>query len=66
MTEPGPASARFEITYLQGGSDHPAHTAEIGEINMLVEWAGQTGVPVRIRPRSAADAGVRRGGEGSR
>ncbi|MEU4848313.1 DUF6126 family protein [Streptomyces gilvosporeus] len=40
----------FEITFLHGDGDPPAHMANLDEINVLVEWAGRTGVPVRIRP----------------
>ncbi|MGW2634394.1 hypothetical protein ACWC2K_34495 [Streptomyces chattanoogensis] len=41
---------RFAITYLHADGDCPSHEADLDEITMLVEWAGRTGVPVRIQP----------------
>ncbi|MFF4602903.1 hypothetical protein ACFY12_09160 [Streptomyces sp. NPDC001339] len=50
----------FEITFLHGDGDPSAHTTDLAEINVLVEWAGRTGVPVRIRALTVQDTDVLR------
>ncbi|WP_129260364.1 hypothetical protein [Streptomyces sp. M3] len=49
----GHIAPRFEITYLNADDGHVTHTADAAEVRTLVEWAGQHGVKVRVRPCGA-------------